>query len=288
MRLFQLCILSFALTLLSYGNLSFAQEQPYGTAPATEEAKEATETPASAAPAEEAAEATENEKITPPPEEEEIFEEEVLQEVPEAEAPEGEKGKPLPRKLTIDAVIVVKYSFGDGVEPYSIKYHINMGGSLKADVGMIKGNAKVATDISGFLAKSSAFECLLKISIADVPYEIMFKKTSEDEADINVSFKDQILEDWESLCTFLDASGAKFNTRGAPERWIGTALEKANPSLSKLSAPIDPKKTTTQKFTISQYTIQDEGLGSAEISGTGVVTIEPERKQGPEKKEEAF
>jgi hypothetical protein len=286
MRFLQVFILSLALTLFSCGNFSFAQEQeqPYGATPVPEEDKEAAE----AAPETASTPSQEETEEVVESEEEEIFEEELPADTAGTAAPEGEKGKALPRKLTIDAVIVVKYSFGDGGESYSVKYHINMGGSLKADVGMIKGNAKVATDISGFLAKSSAFECLLKISIADVPYEIMFKKTSDDEADINISFKDQILENWESLCTFVDASGAKFNTRGAPERWIGTALEKANPSLSKLSAPINSKKTTTQKFTIQQYTAQDEGLGSAEISGTGVVTIEPERIQGPEKKEEAF
>jgi len=180
------------------------------------------------------------------------------------------------RKLTIDAVVVVNYTFVNVAENYSVKYHINMGGTINSDVGMIKGNAKIATDISGFLAKSSAFECLLKVSIADVPYEIMFKKTDEKEATINVVFKDQILEDWESLCTFLDTSGAKFNTRGAPERWIGVALEKANPPLTKLTAPLDPQKLTTLKFSISKHNIPDEGLGSAEVDGTGVVTIEPE------------
>lgn len=190
---------------------------------------------------------------------------------------EKEKMAPGPRKLTIDAVVVVNYKFTNPAETYSVKYHINMGGEMNSTAGLIKGNAKVATDIGGFLAKSSAFECLLKVSIADVPYEIIFKEVNEKEADISVAFKGQILEDWESLCTFLDTSGAKFNTRGSPERWIGNALEKAKPPLSKLTAPLERDKTTTLKFSIAKYTIEEEGLGKAEIDGTGVVTIDPER-----------
>ena len=189
-------------------------------------------------------------------------------------------------KVTIDAVVIVNYTFLNAGENYNVKYHINMGGEINSNVGMIRGNAKVATDIGGFLAKTSAFECLLKVSIADVPYEIMFKKLNDSEADINVSFKGQILEDWESLCTFLDTSGAKFNTRGSPERWIGVALEKAKPSLTKLTTPLDPAKTTTLKFTISKHAVPDEGLGSAEIDGTGVVTIAPSGKAKKEETEE--
>lgn len=190
----------------------------------------------------------------------------------------------IPRKITIDAVVIVNYSFADTGESYNVKYHINMGGKVVADIGIIKGNAKVATDIGGFLAKTSAFECLLKVSIADVPYEIAFKKVSDTEADINVSFKDQILEDWESMCTFLDTSSAKFNTRGAPERWIGVALEKASPPLSRLTTPIDPVKTTTLKFSVPKQSVPEESLGTAQIEATGVVTIQPERapKERPE------
>lgn len=185
------------------------------------------------------------------------------------------KRKQIPHKLTLDAVVITNYTFSDNNESYKIKYHINLGGEINADTKVLKGQAKVATDISGFLAKASAFECILKVSIADVPYEILFSKTSETEADISVTFKDAIAEDWESLCTFLDNSGAKFNTRGTPERWIGAALEKAKPSLSKLAAPFDPDKTTTLPFTIAKHRVEDEPVGSAEIEGTGVITLEP-------------
>ena len=207
------------------------------------------------------------------PADEEAAEETAGVDEDEQTGEDEEAPKSTRRKVSIDAVVVVNYSFGVGGDAYSVKYHISMGGDVNADVGVIKGNAKVATDISGFLAKSNMFECVLKVSIADVPYEILFKKVSDNEADLTVSFKGQIMEDWESLCTFLDNSGAKFNTRGAPERWIGSALEKAKPSLNKLNAPLDNGKTTTQKFIIQNHVINDE-LGSAKIEGTGVVTIE--------------
>lgn len=190
-----------------------------------------------------------------------------------------ETGQGTRYNLTIDAVIVVNYTFADH-ETYNVKYRIELAGDLNADVGMIKGNAKVATDIGGYLAKTSLFECLLKVSIADVPYEIYFQKTGEKEAEINVAFKGQILEDWESLCTFLDASGAKFNTRGSPERWIGVALEKAKPPLTKIIMRVG-SKTTTTKFSILKHTVQEAGLGSAEIDGTGVVTLKPAAKRTP-------
>lgn len=180
-------------------------------------------------------------------------------------------------KISIDAVVVVSYKFANSSDTYSVKYHINMGGETNPAAGIINGNAKIATDISGYLAKSRAFECLLKVSIADIPYEIIYKVTGDNEAEVNVSFRGQILEDWESLCTFLDNSGAKFNTRGNPERWIGVALEKARPPLNKMMTPYDPTKTTTLKFTIPKYTIQDEGLGTADIDGTGVLTIQPNK-----------
>ncbi len=207
--------------------------------------------------------------------------EELEKVAPEELVKEGEG----PKRVTIDAVVVVKYTFSGGADSYSVKYHLNMGGEVAGETGMIKGNARIATDISGYLENNPGLcQCLLKVSISDVPYEVVFKRTSETEADIEVSFKGQILEDWQSLCTFLDASGAKFNTRGAPERWIGLALEKAKPSLTRLTAPLDAEKSTSIKFAIPKYTVEDTGLGDAEIEGTGIVTIESIRKKIPEKK----
>jgi len=215
---------------------------------------------------------------------EETFDEGLFEDALEEEAAEKREEEAVsgPRKITIDAVVVVKYSFANPAESFSVKYHINLGGEAKQDADLIKGNAKIATDISGFLAKSPAFECLLKVSIADVPYEIMFKKVSDSEADLNVAFKGQILEDWESLCTFLDASESKFNTRGSPEVWIGLALEKAKPSLSKLSAPLTSGKPSSVTFTVPKTTLEDS-LGTTEYEGKGVVTIQPVRQPPPKK-----
>ncbi len=290
-------IIIIAALLLFLPSFAYAQEGEVTTPPAEtgeDEERPAVEQPAAEQPAAEKPTAATEEKKAP---EEEPFDEGLFNDEEGAEPTgpagtageaekEGGEAKAPPRKITIDAVIIVKYVYQDSNESYSVKYHINMGGNISADVGLIKGNAKVATDISGFLARSPVFECILKVSIADVPYEIMFKKVNDKEADINVAFKGQILEDWESLCTFLDTSNAKFNTRGLPERWIGVALEKAKPPLSKLTTPIDPKKTTNLKFTIPKQNIPDESIGSVEIEGTGVVTTRPELR-GPAKPEPA-
>lgn len=282
MNRFFIIIAALFLLLPSFAHAQENEGEDKATAQPAEtgegEEKPAAEQPTTEQPAAEQPAATTEEKKSP---EEEPFDEGLFEEEQEAMpakptgAP-GEETKTPPRKITIDAVIIVKYVYQDSGESYSVKYHINMGGKISADIGMIKGNAKVATDISGFLAKSPVFECILKVSIADVPYEIMFKKMSDKEADINVAFKGQILEDWESLCTFLDTSNAKFNTRGMPERWIGIALEKAKPPLSKLTTPIDSRKATTVTFTIPKQSIPDESIGSVDIEGTGVVTTRPE------------
>lgn len=185
---------------------------------------------------------------------------------------EAEKGG---RKISIDTIVVITYNNLNPLDSYTVKYHLNMGGYIIQATGLIKGNVNVATDVRGSLARSPAFECLLKISIADVPYEIMFNKTDETEANINVSFKGQVLEDWDSLCTFVDGSDAKFNTRGSPEHWLAAALKKAEPPLNKLSAKLDPAKETTMKFTVPKYTVEDTGMGTVDVEGTGVITIVP-------------
>ena len=273
-------ILCLAILLIS-NRFIFAQDEEEGAPPQpVEETVDETPPPQQPLPA--------DEEIN----EEELPFEEEIQDITESAKPptEGEEKKISSRKVTIDAVVVVSYKSDNPNESYSVKYHINLGDTINSDNGIIKGNAKVATDISGYLAKTIAFECLLKVSIADVPYEIMFKTTSEKEVELNVSFKGQLLEDWESLCTFLDSSGATFNTRGAPEHWIGMALEKAKPPLTKMTAPIDPNKTTTSKFIIENETVPDEGLGTVEFSGTCVFTIKPIKnkagqKPGEEKEE---
>lgn len=189
----------------------------------------------------------------------------------------GESSEPPPpsRRLTIDAVVVVDYLFFHSSERFKVKYHLNLGGEIPQDVSVLKGSAKISTDVSGYLAKWATGQCLLKISIAEVPYEITFKKNGDNQADVAVKFPQPIMEDWESLCTFIDDANAKFHTRGNPEKWIADALEKATPSLNKLAAPLSGETITTLKFAIAKHTVKDENIGSAEIDGAGAVTIQP-------------
>ncbi|MBI2345774.1 MAG: hypothetical protein HYV03_02585 [Deltaproteobacteria bacterium] len=193
------------------------------------------------------------------------------------EAPDGKQpGAPSPqRRLTIDAVVVVDYVFFHSPDRFKVKYHLNLGGDVSQEISVLKGSAKISTDVSGYLAKWSEGECVLRVSIAEVPYEITFKKSSENEADVEVKFTQPILEDWESLCTFLDDPNAKLNTKGNPEKWIAIALEKASPSLNRLVTPLSTDEPTSLKFTIPKHTVKDENIGSAEVDGTGVVTIQP-------------
>lgn len=188
---------------------------------------------------------------------------------------EGKEGAVGPRRLTIDAVVTVDYLFFHSPDRFKVKYHLNLGGDVPQDVTVLKGQAKVATDVSGYLAKWEEGECVLKVTIAEVPYEIAFKKNAENEADVEVKFPQPIMEDWESLCTFLDDPNAKLNTRGTPEKWIAVALEKASPPLSRLAAPLSADEATTVRFTIAKHTVQDENIGSAELEGNGVITIQP-------------
>ncbi|PIR16679.1 MAG: hypothetical protein COV46_07410 [Deltaproteobacteria bacterium CG11_big_fil_rev_8_21_14_0_20_49_13] len=286
-----LCLISFGVIAEDDEPVTFQSpggeiQEPSDAPPGDEEPSPEDQAPADET--EETADQTEPQTQTPPDSETGLDDEGLFEDaLPQKPPLFGGKQKPASDsiKLEMDAVVIVKYTFANTNESYTVKYHINLGGDVNADIGVIKGDAKVATDISGFLAKTTAFECLLKVSIADVPYEIMFKKISDTEADMSVAFKGQILEDWESLCTFLDTSKAKFNTRGSPEQWIAMALEKAKPPLNKLSISLDHERVSTTKFTIPKYTVQDEGLGSAEIDGTGVVTIKPKMPAENQKEE---
>jgi hypothetical protein len=286
-KLFHISLIFLLLTASMAGSLALSEEKPAAQTQAAEKEEAAeeerpAEQPPPIAPAPKA-----------PTDQDEYFDEGLFEDVPPEErggvpskpaaAPrsdetDAEKGV-TPRKITLDAVVIVNYAYSDSGESYNVKHHISAGGEITPDIGIIKSKASIATDISGYLAKTSLFECLLKITISDVPFELAFKKISETEADINISFKEQILENWESLCTFLDTSAAKFNTIGAPERWIGIALEKTSPPLSKIVAPIDAKKTTTLKFSAQKQSIPDEPLGTAQIEVTGVLTIQPQKKQ---------
>lgn len=187
-------------------------------------------------------------------------------------------GPEVPKQLKIDMVVSVDYQFFGSANAFKIKYHINMGGDLNLVASLIKGDAEVATEVTGYLAKWPQGQCVLKVSIAKVPYEITYKDTGT-EADISISFKRDIMENWTSTCTF--SGGAKpFITEGPPEKWIGTALEKASPPISSLVTPLEKNEPSSTTFNISEYTVTDENVGSAKVSGKGIVTIQP---QGPKK-----
>lgn len=219
-----------------------------------------------------------------PKEDEEAFDEGLFEDAKEPgtasdkpAAPPSEPTAPPPanRKLMLDAVVVVDYLFYHSPDRFKVKYHLNLSGEIPQDVTVLKGSAKISTDVSGYLAKWAQGECLLKVSISEVPYEITFKKNGNREADVEVKFPQPIMEDWESLCTFLDDPNAKLNTRGNPEKWVAAALEKTSPSLNRLVTPLSAEEATTLKFTIAKHTVKDENIGSAEIDGTGAITIQP-------------
>jgi hypothetical protein len=193
----------------------------------------------------------------------------------------GEKegrDKQFPLKLSMEAAITLNYKFLEYDDSFTINYNISLQGMIKQRIFVLRGNAKIATDVNGYLAKWATGECIPKVSIKDVPFEVSFIKKEESEATLKIKFKKAILEDWESLCTFFDAPGVTFNTKGEPEKWISSALEKTSPKLSQVVVAIDPdypEETVTVPFTINSHTVMDEGMGQADIEGTGVITLEP-------------
>lgn len=179
-----------------------------------------------------------------------------------------------PKKITIDTVVYLSYQFFGSSDAFKVKYHINMGGRANLAATVIKGSAEVATEVTGYLAKWPQGQCMLDVSIAKVPYEINYEQGA-DEADINVKFKGDFNEKWQSTCTFIGGVTKPFKTEGPVEKWIGEALEKAAPPLTSIVAPLEAGEASTITFTIPEYTVLEEGLGSAEIKGTGIVTVEP-------------
>lgn len=186
-------------------------------------------------------------------------------------AREGEEA----RQVVIDSLVNLNYVFNNSPDSFILKYHVHLEGKLAAATAVIKGNASIATDVTGFLAKWPTGNCKLAVNIPDSPFEMIFRKTADDKGTIDLKFTNPITETWESQCTFQDAPDAKFNTKGDPEKWLAKALEKARPPLTRLTVNLNPEESTTMKFEISKQTIKDPPLGSAEVDGTGVITINP-------------
>jgi hypothetical protein len=193
--------------------------------------------------------------------------------LPQAKTP---KAKPGEWMTSLAADITVNYTFNDAArDSFKITYHISLGGPMVATTSMLRGNATIKTDISGYLAKWGAGQCLLQVSVPNIPYEVTVVRQGEDKVKLGLIFKQKILEDWQSLCTFLDAPDSRFYTKGEPEKWIGDALQKSEPDLNKLEMSISEKEKTETKFKISKYSVKDGSIGTAEVEGAGTVTIQP-------------
>ena len=178
------------------------------------------------------------------------------------------------KKLRIDMRVVFDYIFEEG-GAYAVTYTIKLEGNVNSKVSVIKGNAEIIAEADGPLSKWPTGECKLMINIPKIPFEIAFRKTGEEKARINLRFKGNIMENWESQCSFEDAPGAKFNTSGPPEKWLNQALAKASPPLRSLAALLNPDEETTSTSQIAQFSINDQPIGNAQIEGTIITTIIP-------------
>ncbi len=177
-------------------------------------------------------------------------------------------------RVKINAAIRANYVFNDSPDSFLIKYRWEIEGQANAQTAVIRGDADISADVEGFLAKWPTGECSLSVTIPKVPFEMTFNKSEEEKGSVSLKFRRNILENWESKCTFTDAPGARFETSGDPERWLAKAVEKARPPLRSIVADITDEETTTS-FVINKEILDDPPLGTIEIEGTGVVTISP-------------
>jgi|GEM_PF-1256128 len=177
--------------------------------------------------------------------------------------------------IRINAAIRANYVFNDSPDSFVIKYAFEVEGQANADTAVMRGDATINADVEGFLSRWPTGECSLAVSIPKVPFEITFRKGSEDKGSVSLKFRKAIMEDWKSSCSFTDAPGARFDTSGPPEKWLARAIEKARPPLRAIVADMAEGEETTSSFVIPKEVIDDPPLGSVEIEGTGVVTITP-------------
>jgi hypothetical protein len=189
--------------------------------------------------------------------------------------PAGEAAEEELRDVIIDAAVNLNYVFDFSPDNFIIKYRVHLEGKVAAAAAVVRGNANIAVEVQGFLAKWPTGNCKLAVSIPDSPFEMTFRKAGTDQANINLKFPKAILETWESQCTFQDAPNAKFNTKGEPEKWLETALQKTSPPLGRINLALSNEETTSLKFMINKQTLKDPPLGSAEVDGNGTITIKP-------------
>lgn len=179
------------------------------------------------------------------------------------------------RTIVLDGAVTLNYVFDNAAESFVIKYSFHIEGNAAADAAVIKGEADIKGDVEGFLAKWPEGECKLSVTIPKIPFEMSFRANGEEKGRVSFKLKDKILETWESRCTFSDAPGKTFQTRGTPEEWLNKALQKARPPLSSITVKLDVEEATTTTFQISKQILKDPPIGTAEIEGTGVITIKP-------------
>lgn len=180
-----------------------------------------------------------------------------------------------PLHATLEGAVNVNYVFADSPDGFVVTYNFKIEETLHNKLDVRKGTFSPTTSIKGFLAKWPSGECNLKITAGSVPYELTFHRTKETEAQIDFKTKETILESWESLCNFADAPGAKFNTRGNPEKWLDSALKKTSPSLHQITLTLNRSEPTTVAFKIERYQAPDLPIGTVEIEGAGTITVEP-------------
>ncbi len=209
------------------------------------------------------------------PEDEALDEEPPLDEEMRDAAADLEPGEAEGRwKIKINAAIRANYVFNDSPDSFLIKYSWEIEGQANADTAVIRGDANITAEVEGFLAKWPTGECSLDITIPKVPFEMTFRKSGEDKGSIALKFRRNILENWQSKCTFTDSPGARFETSGDPEKWLARAIERARPPLRSIVTDVGYEETTTS-FVINKDIIEDPPIGTVEVEGTGVVTITP-------------
>lgn len=194
------------------------------------------------------------------------------------EAAKGDLGEEVHR-IAVQGEVDLNYVFAESPDSFIVTYKIRLEGQAKNKVDVVKGEGQITTGIEGSLAKWPTGECALNINVGEFPFEITFNKVEEETVRLDIRITGDILEKWESNCTFIDAPGSKFHTSGNPEKWVVRALQRPLPSLTDLTLPIDRlhKNTTTMEFKIEPFLVPDPPLGSAELKGKGTVKIIPER-----------
>ena len=217
-------------------------------------------------------ETAEDEATEEEPEEEEEEEEELEPEEEEEKEAKDQSTDAAIRKIVLDSAVTMSYLFENSADNFAVKYHFHIEGKAAADTAVIKGEAEIRSEVEGFLSKGAGYECALSVTIPKVPFEMTFRKTGEEDARLKLRWKANILEQHKSTCNFGETS-KPFETTGNPEKWLTKALSKARPPLRSLRVKLDERETTTNTFTIKKQVLRDPPLGTAEIEGTGVITI---------------